>query len=181
MLGRCWPKTYHGFKVSCLPGYTARIRSLAGCTPDTFCGSAVAGDLWYDRRPWLLFTPRANPQSFCGGRSLLVAGAGPSPGCRPQGCGNDICKAVGTVSKQRIPCNQHDILVSHEVGWSVGSTSRMKLFAGGWVREYCFTAHWARGLVHWLKLPAWKVGDRGFEPHSGLQISKKQNCILAHS
>ena len=26
-----------------------------------------------------------------------------------------------------------------------------------------------------LKLPAGKVGDRGFEPHSGLQISKKQN------
>ena len=25
-----------------------------------------------------------------------------------------------------------------------------------------------------LKLPALKVGDRGFEPHSGLQVSKKQ-------
>ena len=24
-------------------------------------------------------------------------------------------------------------------------------------------------------IPAWKVGDRGFEPHSGLQVSKKQN------
>ena len=24
-------------------------------------------------------------------------------------------------------------------------------------------------LVQWLKLPAWKVGDRGFEPHSGLK------------
>ena len=23
-------------------------------------------------------------------------------------------------------------------------------------------------LVQWLNLPAWKVGDRGFEPHSGL-------------
>ena len=30
-------------------------------------------------------------------------------------------------------------------------------------------------LVQWLKLPAWKVGDCGFEPHSGLQVSKKQN------
>ena len=30
-------------------------------------------------------------------------------------------------------------------------------------------------LVQWLKLPAWKVGDRGFEPHFGLQVSKKQN------
>ena len=28
-------------------------------------------------------------------------------------------------------------------------------------------------LVQWLKLPVWKVGDRGFEPHSGLQVSKK--------
>ena len=29
--------------------------------------------------------------------------------------------------------------------------------------------------MQWLKLPAWKVGDRGFEPHFGLQVSKKQN------
>ena len=28
--------------------------------------------------------------------------------------------------------------------------------------------------MQWLKLPAWKVGDRGLEPHSGLQVSKKQ-------
>ena len=27
----------------------------------------------------------------------------------------------------------------------------------------------------WLNLPAWKVEDRGFEPHSGLRVSKKQN------
>ena len=33
----------------------------------------------------------------------------------------------------------------------------------------------ARELVHWLKLVAWKVGDRVFEPPSGLQVSKKQN------
>ena len=26
-----------------------------------------------------------------------------------------------------------------------------------------------------IKLPAWKVGDRGFEPRSGLQVSKKLN------
>ena len=30
--------------------------------------------------------------------------------------------------------------------------------------------HWRT----WLKLPAWKVGDRGLEPHSGLQVAKKQ-------
>ena len=29
----------------------------------------------------------------------------------------------------------------------------------------------------WLKLPAWRVGDRGFKPHSGLQVSKKQNNV----
>ena len=29
-------------------------------------------------------------------------------------------------------------------------------------------------LVQWLKLPAWKVGDRGFEPRSGFQVLKKQ-------
>ena len=27
-----------------------------------------------------------------------------------------------------------------------------------------------------LKLPAWKVGDRGFEPRSGIQVSKKHNA-----
>ena len=27
-------------------------------------------------------------------------------------------------------------------------------------------------LVQWSKLPAWKIGDRGFEPQSGLQVSK---------
>ena len=30
-------------------------------------------------------------------------------------------------------------------------------------------------LVQWLKLPASKVGDRGFVPRSGIQVSKKQN------
>ena len=33
----------------------------------------------------------------------------------------------------------------------------------------------AGALVQWLKLPAWKVRYRGFEPNSGLQVSKKQN------
>ena len=33
----------------------------------------------------------------------------------------------------------------------------------------------SRDGMQWLKLPAWKVGDRVFEPHSGLQISKKHN------
>ena len=32
----------------------------------------------------------------------------------------------------------------------------------------------AGALVQWLKLPAWKVEDRDFEPDSGLQVSKKQ-------
>ena len=31
-------------------------------------------------------------------------------------------------------------------------------------------------MVQWLKLPAWKVEDRGFEPHSGLYVSRKQNA-----
>ena len=30
-------------------------------------------------------------------------------------------------------------------------------------------------VVNKLKLTAWKVRDRGFEPHSGLHVSKKQN------
>ena len=34
---------------------------------------------------------------------------------------------------------------------------------------------WGPGAV--VKLPAWKVEDSGFEPHSGLQVSKKQNVF----
>ena len=30
-------------------------------------------------------------------------------------------------------------------------------------------------LGQWLKLGAWKVGDRGLEPRSRIQVSKKQN------
>ena len=33
-------------------------------------------------------------------------------------------------------------------------------------------------LVQWLKPPAWKVGDSGFEPHPGLRVSKKQKCLF---
>ena len=32
-------------------------------------------------------------------------------------------------------------------------------------------------LVQWLQLPAWKVGDRGFEPRSVMQVSKKQRFL----
>ena len=37
---------------------------------------------------------------------------------------------------------------------------------------------WAAALVQWLKLPAWKVGDRGLEPRSGIQVSKKKMYFL---
>ena len=39
----------------------------------------------------------------------------------------------------------------------------------------CSFTSWARALVQWFKLPAWKVGDRGFEPRSGSLVLKKQN------
>ena len=29
--------------------------------------------------------------------------------------------------------------------------------------------------MQWLKLPDWRVRDGGFEPRSGIQVSKKQN------
>ena len=35
--------------------------------------------------------------------------------------------------------------------------------------------------MQWLKLPARKVGDREFEPHSGLQVSKKQKFSIPHT
>ena len=34
--------------------------------------------------------------------------------------------------------------------------------------------NWAGALVQWLKLSAWKIGDQGLEPRSGLQVSNKQ-------
>ena len=38
---------------------------------------------------------------------------------------------------------------------------------------YHFVTLWAGALVQWLKLPAWKVGDRGLEPRSDIQVPKK--------
>ena len=37
--------------------------------------------------------------------------------------------------------------------------------------------------MRWLKLPAWNDADRGFEPHSGLQVCFKDTkcCFSAHS
>ena len=40
--------------------------------------------------------------------------------------------------------------------------------------DQCFPFARAGALVQWLKLPDWKGGDRGFDPNSGLQVSKKQ-------
>ena len=39
----------------------------------------------------------------------------------------------------------------------------------------------AETLVQWLKLPSWKVGNRGFEPHCGLQVSKKKMFLPCSS
>ena len=36
-------------------------------------------------------------------------------------------------------------------------------------------SYMAGSRLQWLKLPAWGVGDRGFEPHPGLHVLKKQN------
>ena len=35
-------------------------------------------------------------------------------------------------------------------------------------------------LVQWLKLPTWIIGDRGLEPHPGLQL-KKKNVYSPHT
>ena len=40
---------------------------------------------------------------------------------------------------------------------------------------YALVKHGGGALVQWLKLPASKVGDRGFESCSCIQVSKKQN------
>ena len=30
-------------------------------------------------------------------------------------------------------------------------------------------------IVQWLKLPVWKVGNRGFKPRCGIRVLNKQN------
>ena len=37
------------------------------------------------------------------------------------------------------------------------------------------TIDWTGALVQLLQLPAWKVGDRGFVPRSGIEVLKIQN------
>ena len=39
----------------------------------------------------------------------------------------------------------------------------------------CVKRQRAGALVQWLRLPAWKVKDRGFEPHSGPKVS--ESCV----
>ena len=39
----------------------------------------------------------------------------------------------------------------------------------------------AGALMQWLKLPAWKVGDRGFEPHSIWPSSFKETKCFFHA
>ena len=62
-------------------------------------------------------------------------------------------------------------------GWkpTLGVSSRLNLVLA---RPYIYpTPSRAGALMQWLKLPAYCLesrGDRGFEPHSGLQVSKKQ-------
>ena len=43
------------------------------------------------------------------------------------------------------------------------------------------THEWVVSLEQWLKPPAWKVGDREFDPRSGIQFSKKKVFTFAHS
>ena len=40
------------------------------------------------------------------------------------------------------------------------------------------THEWVVSLEQWLKPPAWKVGDREFDPRSGIQFSKKKSFFL---
>ena len=45
----------------------------------------------------------------------------------------------------------------------------------GTFRAHPYTLDGVGTLAQWLKLLAWKVGDRGFEPRPCIQVSKKQN------
>ena len=54
------------------------------------------------------------------------------------------------------------------------------------IREPClrFTMLYIEhyGRAPWLRLPAWKVRERGIEPHSGLPSFKETKCFFpAHS
>ena len=52
-----------------------------------------------------------------------------------------------------------------QVEYQMGLSRNAQLYYG-------LTLMRAETLVQWLKLPAWNVGDRGFEAHSVLQENK---------
>ena len=60
-------------------------------------------------------------------------------------------------------------------GWWASLTGIRSRYSSGLSREQL--AKRARALLQWVKLTAWKVGDRGFEPRSGIKVSKKQNVF----
>ena len=43
------------------------------------------------------------------------------------------------------------------------------------IQIFWYISFKAGALVQWFKLPALKVGDCGYKPRSGIQVSKKQN------
>ena len=42
----------------------------------------------------------------------------------------------------------------------------------------CFISDREGVLVQWLKLPAWRGGYRGFEPHSGFNFQRNEMFLL---
>ena len=54
-------------------------------------------------------------------------------------------------------CNYHDN--ESNITIAIGVTSSLQWFSAG-------------PLVQWLKLPAWKIWDRGFEPHSDIKFQR---------
>ena len=54
----------------------------------------------------------------------------------------------------------------------------LKLFLSYHHNTLKSTNIWTGAFVQWLKLHTWKVGDRGFEPHSGLPSFKETKCFF---
>ena len=61
-------------------------------------------------------------------------------------------------------------------GWWASLTGIRSRYSSGLSREQL--AKRARALVQWVKLTAWKVGYRGFEPRSGRKMAFRWRHVI---
>ena len=65
---------------------------------------------------------------------------------------------------------QFEIIINVSVNSVAGYGSTLEVRKKTILSVRGLSGGWAGPLVQWFKWPIWKVGDRGFEPHYGLQV-----------